>query len=42
MKQNLKINKIQKGGERQKEEFEKTCLGNEEFDPYAIVILNQL
>ena len=29
-------------GERQKEQFEHYHLQNDEFDPYAIVVLNQL
>ena len=34
-------NSSQEGG-RQKEDFEHFHLQNDEFDPYAIIVLNQL
>ena len=41
MKQNMRIKTVQEGG-RQKEHFEHFHLQNDEFDPYAIVVLSQL
>ena len=41
MKQNIRNERQQKGG-KQKEKFEYFHLQNDEFDPYAIVVLNQL
>ena len=46
MKQNTKNEREQKGGKQKggkpKEQFEYVQLQNDEFDPYAIVVLNQL
>ena len=41
MKQNIRNERQRKGG-KQKEQFEYFHLQNDEFDPYAIVVLNQL
>ena len=41
MKQNMRNKTGQEGG-RQKEHFEHFHLQNDEFDPYAIVVLSQL
>ena len=41
MKQNIRNETQEKGG-KQKEQFEYLHLQNDEFDPYAIVVLNQL
>ena len=41
MKQNIRNERHQKGGKK-KDKSESFHLQNDEFDPYAIVVLNQL